>query len=178
MLEKKNIVNYQITSGKHIQNVKMAFENFDLNEAIEKAALAIDPTNDNKMFSHQRRVGYKVAKSGYESLKEREDDLRSCQSFEEILAITDVVSKQIFRLGQLWSYDTALRIGFQKKVYPKNVYLQAGVLKGYKKIFNRNPKDRFEEKNKFPKELQILEPYEIENFLCMWGNDKQKNKPC
>lgn len=178
MLTKKEIEHYQISSGKHLQNVKTAFENFDLKEAIEKAAKSIDPTNDNKMFSHQRRVGIKVANRGYELLKQREDDLRNCQSFEEILAITDNVSKQIYRLGPLWSYDTALRIGFQKKVYPKNVYLQAGVLKGYKKIFNRNLKDRFEEKNKFPKELQILESYEIENFLCIWGNDKQKNKPC
>lgn len=130
------------------------------------------------MFSHQRRVGFKVANSGYELLKQREDDLIRCRSFEEILVITDEVSKQIYRLGPLWSYDTALRIGFQMEIYPKNVYLQAGVKNGYKKVFNQNPNNRFEEKNKFPKELQILEPYEIENFLCIWGNDKQKNKSC
>lgn len=178
MLTKKEIEHYQISSGKHLQNVKTAFEKFNLKEAIEKASKSIDPTNDNKIFSHQRRVGFKVANRGYELLKQREDDLKSCQSFEEILAITDKVSKQIFRLGPLWSYDTALRIGFQKEIYPKNVYLQAGVKNGYIKVFNQNPKNRFEEKNKFPKELQILEPYEIENFLCIWGNDKQKNKSC
>lgn len=178
MLDKKIVINYQIRSGKHLQNVKSAFENFDLIEAIEKAAKAIDPTNNNKMFSHQRRIGYKITNSGYEILKQREDDLKSCQSFEEILVITDDVSKQIYRLGPLWSYDTALRIGFQKKVYPKNVYLQAGVKNGYKKIFNQNPKNRFEEKIKFPKELQILEPFEIENFLCILGNNNQKNKSC
>jgi hypothetical protein len=178
MITKKEIVDYQISSGKHLQKVKSAFENFILKEAIAKAAKSIDPTNDNKMFSHQRRVGYIVANNGYEVLKQREKDLRSCKSFEEILVITDEVSKQIYRLGPLWSYDTALRIGFQKEIYPKNVYLQAGVKNGYKKVFNQNPKNRFEEKNKFPKELQILEPYEIENFLCIWGNDKQKNKSC
>ena len=177
-MQKKEIENYRISCGKHLQKVKSAFENFNLKEAIEKAAKSIDPTNENKMFRHQRRVGQIVANKGYEALKDREKELQLNQNFEEILAITDEVSKQIYRLGSLWSYDTALRIGFQKKVYPKNVYLQAGVLKGYKKIFNRNPKDRFEEKNKFPKELQILEPFEIENFLCIWGNDKQKNNSC
>jgi len=50
--------------------------------------------------------------------------------------------------------------------------LQAGVKRGYKKIFNQNPKNRFVEKEIFPKELQTLEPYEIVNFLCIWGNDK------
>lgn len=172
MLKKKNVVNYQISSGKHLQNVKIAFEFFNLKEAIEKAAKSIDPTNDNKMFSHQRRVGYEVANNGYEALKCREKELQLSQSFEEILAITDEVSTQIYRLGSLWSYDTALRVGFQKKVYPKNVYLQAGVEKGYKKIFNQNPKNRFVEKEIFPQELQILEPYEIENFLCIWGSNQ------
>ena len=176
-MQKKEIENYIKSSGKHLQNVKIAFEDLDLKGAIEKAAKSIDPTNDNKMFSHQRRVGFKVANNGYGVLKEREEELKRCQSFEEILSITDEVSKQIYRLGQLWSYDTALRIGFQKKVYPKNVYLQAGVKKGYKKILNQNSKNRFEEKDIFPKELQVLEPYEIENFLCIWGNEKQK-KSC
>lgn len=101
MLEKKNVINYQISSGKHLQNVKTAFENLDLEGAIEKAARSIDPTNDNKMFSHQRRVGYKVAKKGYEELKDREQELKQCKSFEEILSITDEVSKNIYRLGSL-----------------------------------------------------------------------------
>lgn len=171
-MQKKEIENYRISYEKHLQNVKAAFENFNLIEAIEKAAKSIDPTNENKMFSHQRRLGFKVTNNGFELLKQREVDLRKCKNFEEILAITDEVSKQIYRLGPLWSYDTALRIGFQKKVYPKNVYLQAGVKKGYKKIFNQNSKNRFVEKEIFPLELQILEPYEIENFLCIWGSNQ------
>lgn len=124
------------------------------------------------MFSHQRRVGQIVANKGYEALKDREKELQLNQNFEEILAITDEVSKQIYRLGSLWSYDTALRIGFQKKVYPKNVYLQGGVKKGYKKIFNQNSNNRIVNKEIFPQELQILEPYEIENFLCIWGTSQ------
>jgi hypothetical protein len=130
------------------------------------------------MFSHQRRVGKEKANLGYEALKHKEKELQLSQSFEEILSITDEVSKQFYRLGQLWSYDTALRIGFQKKVYPKNVCLKAGVKKGYKKIFNQNSKNRFEEKVTFLKVLQVLEPYEIENFLCIWGNDKLIKKQC
>lgn len=172
MVKKNQIISYQLDSGKHLQNVKAAFENFNLIEAIEKAAKSIDPTNENKMFRHQRRVGQIVANKGYEALKDREKELQLNQNFEEILAITDEVSKQIYRLGSLWSYDTALRIGFQKKIYPKNVYLQAGVKKGYKKIFNQNSNNRFVNKEIFPQELQILEPYEIENFLCIWGSNQ------
>ncbi|WP_445454964.1 hypothetical protein [Flavobacterium sp. HNIBRBA15423] len=178
MIKRKDIEDYQISHGKHLQNVKTAFEKFNLKETIEKAAKSIDPTNNNKMFSHQRRVGKETAKEGYGLLKLKEAAIAKCQTFEDIMVITDEVMIQVDRLGLLWSYDTALRIGFQKKVYPKNVYLQAGVKKGYKKIFNQNPKNRFVEKDMFPIEFQVLEPYEIENFLCHWGNDKQKNKSC
>lgn len=159
---------YKSISRGHLKEVKYSFENYNLTEAIEKAAKAIDPTNDNKMFSHQRRVGFKVAKSGYELLKEREEDLRRCKSFEEILVITDEVSKQIYRLGKLWSYDTALRIGFNLKIYPSDVYIQAGVVKGYVKLFNKKPKARKIPKNEFPMFAE-LEAYEVENFLCIWG---------
>ncbi|WP_432671098.1 hypothetical protein [Flavobacterium sp. SM2513] len=119
-----------------------------------------------------------MAHQGFEILKDRKKELELSQSFEEILVITDAVSNHIYRLGVLWSYDTALRIGFQKKVYPKNVYLQAGVKKGYKKILDQNSKIRFVEKDLFPQELQVLEPNEIENFLCIWGSNKQKNQFC
>lgn len=178
MIQKKQVENYQISSGKHLQKIKSAFENLDLNIAIEKAAKSIDPTNNNKIFSHQKRVGYEVAKKGYEKLRLREDEFKRCESFEEILFITDEIAKQTFRLGPLWSYDTALRIGFHLKIYPTEVYIQAGVKKGYKKIFNKNPKERFVKKSIFPKELQVLEPYEIENFLCIWGSDKLIKKQC
>ncbi|HCQ12746.1 hypothetical protein, partial [Flavobacterium sp.] len=148
------------------------------NEAIEKAAKSIDPTNDNKMFSHQRRVGKIKAADGYGILLLKKTELEECKKFEEIIAITDKVMKEVERLGPLWSYDTALRIGFHFRVYPTGVYIQAGVKKGYKKIFNENSKNRFEDKDKFPQELQVLEPYEIENFLCIWGNDKVIKKLC
>jgi len=171
MITKKDIVDYQISSGKQLQNIKTAFEKFNLKEAIEKAAKSIDPTNNNKMFSHQRRVGFKVANNGFELLKEREDDLRRCESFEEILSITDEISKQIYRLGLLWSYDTALRIGFHLKIYPSDVYIQAGVVKGYVKLFNKKPKARKIHKNEFPMFAE-LEAYEVENFLCIWGGEK------
>jgi hypothetical protein len=178
MIKKKEIEDYKINSGKHLQNIKIAFEIIDLKEAIEKAAKSIDPTNHNKMFSHQRRVGKIKATKGYELLLDKKTELGKCKKFEEIMAITDKVMKEVERLGPLWSYDTALRIGFHLKVYPTDVYIQAGVKKGYKKIFNENSKNRFENKDKFPKELQVLEPYEIENFLCIWGNDKLIKKLC
>jgi hypothetical protein len=75
-------------------------------------------------------------------------------------------------LGDLWSYDTALRIAFNRgsAFYPQAVFVQGGVLKGVRKIFTKKPlKGRTLPLEMFPKELQQLQPFELENFLCIWG---------
>lgn len=173
---KQAIQKFKNREGKHLQDVKAIFEKYILSDAIEKAAKAIDPTNSDKMFSHQRRVGREKATEGYELLKYREIELSKCQTFKEIIAITDKVMKEIRKLGLLWSYDTALRIGFHLKIYPTDVYMQAGVVKGYFKIFNKKPKGRKVAKREFSM-LADLETYEIENFLCIWGG-KRKTTIC
>lgn len=165
---KQTIQQYKDREGKHLQDVKAIFEKCTLSDAIEKAAEAIDPTNSYKMFGHQRRVGIVKAKMGYELLKEKEADFLNCKTFEDIMVITDNVMNEIVRLGPLWSYDTALRIGFHLKIYPIDVYIQAGVVTGYVKLFNKRPKARKISKSEFPM-LVALEAYEIENFLCVWG---------
>ena len=171
---KEVVKKYIDSDSKHLHDIKLFFETHKLSlcKAIEIAAKLIDPTNNNKMFSHQRRVGYKITNEGYKILKFKEEEFNSSKNFEDIMFITNNVMKQIPRLGPLWSYDTALRIGFNLKIYPTNVYLQTGVIKGYKKIFNgTRPRKRCVEKLIFPQELQVLEAYEIENFLCIWGSN-------
>lgn len=167
------IKNYLAEDGRNLRSMKLFFEdeNLPLTEVIEIASKAINPTNNGKMFSHQRRIGKEKAKKGFEKLKQKKAELAKCQTFENILKITDNVMTEIVGLGPLWSYDTALRIGFHLKIYPTDVYIQAGVVKGYVKLFGKRPKSRKIPKNEFPM-LAELEAYEIENFLCIWGGNK------
>lgn len=44
-MQKKEIENYRISSGKRLQNLKTVFENFDIEKAIEKAAKYINLAN-------------------------------------------------------------------------------------------------------------------------------------
>lgn len=168
---KNSISIYIAEHGKHIQNVKAYFESITLSEAIGQAAKAIDPTNNNKMFHHQRRIGKVKAVEGYELLKYKDVDFKACTSFDEIMIITGVMNN-VPKLGNLWSYDSALRIGFHLRIYPKDFYIQAGVVKGYVKLFNKKPRARKIVKSEFPM-LAELEAYEIENFLCVWGEEKK-----
>jgi hypothetical protein len=68
-----------------------------------------------------------------------------------------------------------LRIAFNRGTafYPQAVFVQRGVMKGVRKIFTTKPaKGRTLPVDTFPKELQVLKPFELENFLCVWGKEK------
>ncbi len=142
-----------------------------LNDAIVNAATGT--MRSGKMNSHQRRVGKSNGSVGAKELLKHENEIRKSKNFEEIFQITEKVKKEIYGLGALWSYDTALRIGFNLKLYPKDVYVQAGVVKGVKKaLAGKNWHGRSLALSIFPKEIQKLKPYQAENFLCIWGKKK------
>jgi hypothetical protein len=133
---------------------------------------------DGKMFSHQYRVGIEKTKLAAKKLLEFESTILTVQTFEEIFHYTEKIRKLKIGVGPLWSYDTALRIGFHLKIYPTEVYIQAGVVKGYVKFFGKRPKRRRKiPKSEFPM-LSALEAYEIENFLCIWGGKTSNANVC
>lgn len=146
--------------------MRIYYEGLNLTNAIRLGAQAKNP--DGKMNSHQRRNGAEKCNDGALELEKNEAEIDACSSFEEIFEIIDRISKMKKRLGPLWSYDTALRIGFNKKLYPNTVYIQSGVKKGLKKAGIKR-KGRSMPTSSFPPILNQLKPYQIENFLCVWG---------
>ncbi|MGE0638205.1 MAG: hypothetical protein AB7P01_17300 [Bacteroidia bacterium] len=158
-----------------LKDKKIFYENMPLHEAVKNAASAITP--EKIMDSHQRRIGKKICVDAAIELLKLELEIKRCNTFEKIFEITEKVKKRTDRLGDLWSYDTALRIGFNKKVYPKEVYVQRGVVKGVKKALNgKCPRGRSLPLGIFPQEIQDMkEPYLVENFLCIWGKDGKKS---
>lgn len=164
------IKNYQQHQLPALIADKNYYETLTLKEAIQKAAEG--KNSKGKTHSHQYRVGAEIGGLGASNLLLQIELISQCKTFEELFAITEDVKKDIYRLGDLWSYDTALRIGFNLKLYPKNVHVQRGVVKGVKKLFKDQSKMKFPiELKYFSPEFQELQPYEIENFLCIWGKD-------
>jgi hypothetical protein len=175
----KDIKTYLSSSISHLRETEDYYKKLNLADAVEQAVLGQSPKSSSKthMDSHQRRVGYEACKAGLKELLEinKKTPLAKCKSFEDIFNITEQVKRNTARLGDLWSYDTALRIGFNLGLYPKQVYTQAGVVKGVKKALNgKLPKGRSLPLNIFPIEIQKLQPFEAENFLCIWGKAKGK----
>jgi len=70
-------------------------------------------------------------------------------------------------LGDLYIYDTALRLGSFLKLSPKHVYLHAGTRAGARALGLKLSED-FLRVTALPKTIQVLEPHEIEDFLCIY----------
>ncbi|OFX20381.1 MAG: hypothetical protein A2033_13370 [Bacteroidetes bacterium GWA2_31_9] len=149
-----------------LTKIKEFYEKLSFAEAIEKASSGINP--NGKMDRHMCHIGYKVCNQGYELLKNDENKIQNCLCFEKLIEITNNLTS-IQGLGDLWSYDTALRIGFNLGVYPNKVYVHAGVRKGVKKIAPNIKIKRKMDLSQFPAEMQTLTHYEAENFLCIYG---------
>ncbi|AEV31533.1 hypothetical protein [Owenweeksia hongkongensis] len=143
-------------------------------EILKKACLA--KTHIGKMDSHQRRVGKEKCKEGLRIMMTKESEVWKAKTFEGLKQVTDSIASVTHGLGPLWSYDTALRIGFKMNVFPDRVYVQSGVSDGIKNLLGKDfyknlPRNRGHKyclRENLPKELHGMEPALIENFLCIY----------
>ena len=81
------------------------------------------------------------------------------------MSIVEDVEGKVSGIGELITYDIALRIGQFKNLKPERVYLHAGARMGATALGIRVA--RVATITSFPPELQRLEPCEIEDFLCV-----------
>jgi hypothetical protein len=70
-------------------------------------------------------------------------------------------------IGELYEYDTALRIGSYLRKLPKRVYLHAGTRVGAKAL-GFDPKLRSLNPRALPLPLRELKPHELEDVLCIY----------
>jgi hypothetical protein len=80
--------------------------------------------------------------------------------------------KPVDGIGELYIYDTALRIGAKLNLLPSRIYLHAGARVGARALGFAG-RLKYIELRDLPKEFQKLEPHEIEDVLCIF-KDKLK----
>ena len=171
-----DIADYIENDMQRLHIIKRFYQSLSLSQAIEYAASAVDP--EGKINPHQRRIGKKRLRQSAGFLNNYASEIKSAKSFADLFAVTEVIKEENRGLGNLWSYDTALRIAFKlgEPFHPQAVFIQAGVVKGVKKISPKEPiTSRTLPVSKFPNALQKLDPFEIENFLCVWGKPSKNN---
>jgi hypothetical protein len=142
-----------------------SFRGQPFEEALKRAALGIDKRG--KRLSHQRRLKGSVLRKTRNILLEAANELQRCRSFDQLHNLVKEHLKGIRGLAELYYYDTALRVGARLGRMPKRVYLHRGTRDGARALGLDWRSDSLDPRA-LPKALAVLEPYEIEDFLCIY----------
>jgi hypothetical protein len=132
-------------------------------DAVTQAGLAIRP--DGKRSSHQRRISKAVLKQATRRL--RGARLKSAASFDDLIQRVRMATKVVDGIGELYVYDTSLRLGAWLKLLPRKVYLHAGTRLGAQAL-RLNHRMKSIAPKELPSTLRRLRPYEVEDVLCIY----------
>jgi hypothetical protein len=129
-----------------------------------------------RKFSHQYRLPNDLLRRSAKALARRSHMISAATSFVHLFATVDQVRAQMRGLGDLWAYDTALRIGAcvsakngPTTALPTDVFLQSGARQGAINLQgNVMRRHRSAPPTAFRQEFFGLKPHEMENFLCIY----------
>jgi hypothetical protein len=114
-----------------------------LENAIRTAAFAID--HRDKQYSHQYKIRRETLEEAYAALTKVVDEIRQSTTFDELLSVIEKAVLPIKGIGELYCYDTAFRIGANRGLFPRKVYLHSGTKKGAKYLgwdYKARPRNR------------------------------------
>ena len=141
-----------------------------LESAIEQAALATN--RQGKRYSHQCRLKKSVLEEARRVLLMSSKAISQSTTFEELFSLVETRAGGIAGIGELYIYDTSLRIGAKLGLLPTSVYLHAGTRKGAQALGIKG-RDRTVEVSELPSELRQLEAHEIEGVFCIFADDSK-----
>ncbi len=139
-----------------------------IDEAIRTAAMGLD--EQQKRHPHQRRLKRAALLASQAALLAAASSLESVKSFDSLFEWVESATASIRGLGDLYTYDIALRIGARLKLEPNAVYLHAGAREGAMRL-GVHTRERKLPSASFPSELARLSPRDIENLLCIYKDE-------
>lgn len=139
-----------------------------LEEALRIAAEAQDDRGHR--YSHQRRIKTHAIREATKRLAEAHDEIQRCPTFHELWNVVGSLLEPIPGIGELYIYDTALRLGAHLGLNPEKIYLHAGTRTGARKLGLLSPRDTrlWLESKELPAPLRDLPPPDVENLLCIY----------
>ncbi|MCL4549834.1 MAG: hypothetical protein M1495_14840 [Bacteroidetes bacterium] len=138
---------------------------------MEYVALAIDL--NGKRFAHQRRLKKQALINSRDILFQNITKLKKVNDFHSLFEIVTDLLLPIKGVGELYYYDTTLKLGSYLRLFPEYIYLHSGTRTGAQKM-NLPFKKKYLLKHEIPMELQKLLPYEVEDFLCIYKDSFNK----
>lgn len=138
----------------------------NLTGAIKAAGMA-ERGPDRHRHSHQFRIATDDLQTWTTTLLSNITAIDHCKLYDQL----HLLLKQLKTpgIGSLTVYDTALRIGYFKKIYPGEVYLHAGTARGAASLGNWRGREKLMI-NELPTEMGKLKPHEVEDCLCICKN--------
>ena len=133
--------------------------------AIHNAALATD--SRGKRFGHQCRIPAAALRRSKVALDSRTAEVRSCKSFHDLHSLLKRVLSDVRGLGELYYYDTALRLGAFLGFAPEHVYLHRGTRAGARAL-GLDSSAEFLKLSQLPAPVRALQAHEVEDFLCIY----------
>jgi hypothetical protein len=173
MAHLKTIVRSYIRHIRPLAETELAWfqDQPDIRTAIERAALAVN--SRGKRYAHQRRLKRKTLEQAREILLRCEYRIRKAKDFDTLFDLIETLLEPVSGIGELYLYDTALRLGATLNLHPSKVYLHAGTRTGAHAL-GLDAKARALEIAALPEPLRMLRPHEIEDVLCIFKNDFDK----
>lgn len=137
-------------------------------EVVRLASLAVG--EEGKRFPHQYRLRRDTLQLASAALLASLERISGCRSFDELHALVEEVVGDLPGIGELYVYDTSLRIGAKQRMAPDRVYLHRGTREGARALGldGRRPAMQLSE---LPSVFSQLEPHEVEDCLCIYKED-------
>ena len=153
--------NFQARAQAELQS----FRDEQLPDAVRRAALAVRP--DGLRYSHQTRLKPHHLADAARVLTDNLSTLAVARNFAGLHALLLRLLGSQAGLGELYVYDTALRIGANLGFLPQAIYLHAGTRAGAK-VLGLGINGSVLLKSQLPEPLQRLQPHELEDVLCIY----------
>jgi hypothetical protein len=139
-----------------------------LRETIRCAALAINSCG--KRYSHQRRIKRTAMAQAHSILSGAKPRIKKCAEFASLFGLIEAALEDVPGIGELYIYDTSLRIGAKLGILPENVYLHAGTRTGARNLGLGVARSTVRMAS-LPSALRVLKPHEVEDVLCIFKGE-------
>lgn len=130
--------------------------------------------NRNMMLIHRLQVdridesGVPCSKRWIALVEQNIDELKQLNDFDKLHIKVAKLAEKIVGIGPLTVYDTATCIGFERGVFPKQIYLNQGAAAGAKALGIKGRKQPQEVFNIICGAFEQMNPAQIEDFLCIY----------
>jgi hypothetical protein len=155
-------------TSDHLGRKQNELNRFQNMASLEQVIREIFINERGNQYNHQRQ-GEATRERVVTTLLPISDDIQRCQSFDELFNLIQIqVQERVENVGEMFTYDAALRIGAFLGFLPETVYLIRGAREGATALGLTN-RVGFQQVEDFPYELQSLQPHEIHHFLCVYS---------